>query len=68
MMAPRPGFEPGIPKELVFETSAIPDYATLAIKRKQLKKSANLSRMLENNFDFRLYATLAVKMKTANWY
>ena len=29
--APKQGFEPRIPKELVFETSAIPDYAILAL-------------------------------------
>ena len=29
-MTPTAGFEPAIPKELAFEASAIPDYATLA--------------------------------------
>ena len=31
VQAPKLGFEPRIPKELVFETSAIPDYAILAL-------------------------------------
>jgi hypothetical protein len=30
-MAPRPGFEPGIPKEPALKAGAIPDYATVAI-------------------------------------
>jgi len=62
---PQPGFEPGIPEGSVFETDAIPDYATAAhcncfvqsflkglLSNKQIKKSCSAT-ILQSNQTFK---------------